>query len=87
MPSFRANRKQRAILNCRTSKWGTIVETGVPQGSILGPLFFLSCINDLTDDLKFNVKLFADDASIFIVAHDPNTGAIDRGHDLNRINL
>ena len=43
-------------------------------------LFFLVCINDLTENLRYNVKLFADDTSLFIVALDVN-------HDLALITL
>ena len=55
------------------------------RGSILGPLFFLFYINDLTTDLKCNVKLFAEDTSIFSVTHNPNECAADLNHDLDRI--
>ena len=46
-------------------EWGSVT-AGVPQVSIFGPLFFLVYINDLTDNLKCNVKLFADDTSLFM---------------------
>ena len=67
-----------------SSQWGKI-SAGVPQGSILGPLFFHVYINDLTADLKCNGKLFADDTSIFSVVHDPNKCTADLNHDLDLI--
>ena len=83
--SFLKDRKQRTVLNGQCSSWGDI-SAGVPQGSILGPLFFLVYINDLTEDLRCNVKLFADDTSLFTVFEDSNAAAIDMNHDLELIN-
>ena len=73
------------VLNGKFSSW-TNVETGVPQGSILGPLFYLIYINDLSDNLKTNPKLFADDTSLFSIVHDVNVSANDLNHDLKKIN-
>ena len=56
---FRKNCEQRVVLNGLTSSW-TNVLAGVPQESILGSLFFLIYIKDLSDDLSSNPKLFAD---------------------------
>ena len=69
--SFLKDRKQRTVLNGKCYNWGDI-SAGVPQGPILGPLFFLVYINDLTSDLKCNVKLFADDTSLFTVVREAN---------------
>ena len=82
---FLENRKQRVVLNGQTS-W-TNVLAGVPQGSVLGPLFFLIYIyiNDLSDDLSPNPKLFADDTSLFSVVHDKNTSAKELHNDLQKI--
>ena len=81
---FLKNRKQRTVLNGQSSSWGD-VSAGVPQGSILGPLFFLVYINDLTADLRCNVKLFADDTSLFTIVQDSDTAASDMNHDMELI--
>ena len=60
LKSFLNNRFQRVVLNGQSSNWSSVL-AGVPQGSILGPLFFLIYINDLLEGLQSLVKLFADD--------------------------
>ena len=82
---FLSNRKQQVVLNGKYSSW-TNIEAGIPQGSILGPLFFLICINDLSDNLITNPKLFADDISLFSIVHNPNATANDLNNDLAKIN-
>ena len=65
---------QRGILNGQSSSWPSI-RAGVPQGSVLGPLFFLIYINDLPEGLNSEVKLFADDTSLFSIVNCVNTSA------------
>ena len=81
---FLSFRKQRVVLNGQVSQW-TIIEAGVPQGSILGPLLFFIYINDLSDDLSTNAKLFADDTSLFSVVRDINTSATHLNNNLRKI--
>ena len=54
------------------------------QGSIPGPLLFLIHNNALSDNLSTNVKLFADDTSLFSVVHDIAASSCDLNCDLNR---
>ena len=81
--SFLDNRHQRVILNGQSSKW-SLVEAGVPQGSILGPLLFLVYINDLPQGLRCNGKLFADDTS-FSTITSPAISLSNLNEDLVKI--
>ena len=64
--SFLTNRTQQVLLEGNMSS-SINVTSGVPQGSVLGPLLFLIYINDLPDYIQNNstVKLFADDTIIY----------------------
>ena len=61
--NFLSGRKQRVVIDGHESNW-LEVTSGVPQGSILGPLMFLVYINDLPSSVTSNVDLFADDSVI-----------------------
>ena len=57
------NRKQRVVLNGKASNW-TNVNSGVPQGSVLGPVLFLVYINDIDEGVTSIISKFADDTKI-----------------------
>ena len=61
--SYLQNRKQRVVLNGQNSAWAEVY-SGVPQGSILGPLLYLVFSDDLIQFLESNAFLFADDTSL-----------------------
>ena len=62
-----------------------LVKSGVPQGSIVGPLLFLIYIGNLADGLSSNAKLFADDTSLFSVIYDSLITTSQLNSDLPRI--
>ncbi|MCG8046489.1 MAG: reverse transcriptase domain-containing protein [Candidatus Thiodiazotropha endolucinida] len=82
--SYLSDRKQRVVLPGTTSDW-VYIRAGVPQGSILGPLLFLLYINDIVVDIGSNIRLFADDTSLFIVVDNPETAANCLNSDLSKI--
>ena len=72
--SYLSGRRQRVVINGDSSDWSPI-RAGVPQGSILGPLLFLIYINDIVKDIGSEIRLFADDTSLYIVVESPETAA------------
>ena len=75
-------RKQRVVLNGSLSDYSTI-ESGVPRGSVLGPLLFLIYINDLERNIQSNTMFFAYDTMLFFIVKDPVISANCLNHDLN----
>ena len=61
---FLSNRRQRVIVGNEKSEWEP-VKSGIPQGSVLGPLMFVIFINDLPDAVSSTIKIFADDTKMY----------------------
>ena len=62
--SFLSNRRLRVALEGKSSQEYP-VNAGIPQGSILGPTLFLLYINDLPDDVIWNIAIYADDTTLY----------------------
>ena len=58
--SFLCFRQQRVVVNGVKSDWAPVL-SGVPQGTVLGPLLFSLHINDISSDIESEMRLFADD--------------------------
>jgi len=61
---FLTDRRQKVIVNQKSSEFKTVT-SGIPQGSVLGPILFVIFINDLPETVKTTVKIFADDTKLF----------------------
>ena len=61
---FLTKRRQRVIVGNEKSDWEP-VKSGIPQGSVLGPLLFVIFINDLPDAVASTIKIFADDTKLY----------------------
>jgi hypothetical protein len=62
--TFLTERMQRVVVNGECSSWGKVT-SGVPQGTVTGPLWFLIFINDLPLGIQSHIRLFADDCVIY----------------------
>ena len=83
--NYLTNRQQRVTIKGESSNWGTI-KAGVPQGSILGPLLFLIFINDITEGISSNIRLFADDTTLFVTVDDHEQASATLNCDLELLN-
>ena len=57
---FLTDRKMRIMVRSEYSEWFDVI-SGLPQGSVLGPIIFLIYVNNIPE----TVKMFADDSKIF----------------------
>ena len=71
-------------MNGKCSKW-PLIRAGVPQGSVLGSLFFPVYINDLVENVSSDARLLADDTSLFTVVYEIEVAATQLNSDLEII--
>ena len=69
------NRSQQVIVNGFCSSPRNIL-SGVPQGSVLGPVLFLIFINDITEHIDSQIRLFVDDCLMYKIIHSPEDHTI-----------
>ena len=77
------NRKQRVVINGSQSEWAPVT-SGVPQGSVLGPLLFIIYINDIDVGIKGKISKFADDTKLCHDVSKPEDKETVQ-HDINKL--
>ena len=81
--SYLTKRHQQVVLNGKSSQTMEL-QSGVPQGSVLGPIMFLVYINDISSSIVSTTKLYADDTSLLHRITDINSKIVLQ-NDLNTI--
>ena len=70
LKSFLSNRTQHVSINGSHSALANVT-SGVSQGSVLGPVLFVLYINDITNRIQSNIRLFADDSIVYREIRSP----------------
>ena len=84
--SYLDNRQQYVSID-KTNSATKVVNYGVPQGSVLGPLLFLLYVNDISNCIpNCNLRLFADDTNMFTYGRNLNTLVEETNICLDKLN-
>ena len=83
--AFLGDRSQRIVVGGEESDL-VPVTSGVPQGSVLGPILFLVYINDEPENVTSQVRLFADDTAMYLTREGANDNSVLQ-QDLDRLSV
>ena len=81
--AFLTDRQQKVLVNGSESSW-SCVESGIPQGSILGPILFTLFVNDIPDLIKTSISMYADDTKLYCPLTSDES-ALDLVEDLSNL--
>ena len=81
--SYLCFRQQRVVVNGIKSDWAPVL-SGVPQGTVFGPLLFSLYINDISSDIESEIRHFADDCVCYRASKDEED-TMKLQKDINRL--